>query len=528
MNLTQRRFIETWAQEIIVSYYQSTSETPCLPIPILNIAEKEFQIKVDTSLFKGKLTEVSAVALPNQRWILLNSRHNNHRLRFGLAHEILHCLAESDIYTKSHQIKMGFDYLRSSNPRLREMAANYFAGALLMPKTLVMRSIKRNSLDDDNDLSSIAALFDVSESALKLRLVHLKELPYYHSEIEKQLSTVYSNSKIQPSKRTDVDYILVKPPLNVYDNRFVSRMSNLCKKGKPVYYLIDHSWESNLNFLMEFKYGDGFVTINDPKIQFPTKSNSLSAVEIIDLEYLDTYYSSPVPENSENRVSTSLIAYTSDINRKIPNQQLRIAAVSSYIESDKKQYTRSDARKFIRICKKEGRKVVIATGCFDIITDVHVSFFQRAKSAGDVLVVGVENDLRIRAFKNSLRPVNTAEQRLTVLDELKCVDFSFIIHGHTSQSVKPFYTRLYRFLGADLLAVTEGDPYLKDRKEEIESAGGNLVVISRVGDASTTSLLRKFFEETVLSDMVFVRKRLIYEWSRKESGSGQLKLPFPD
>lgn len=59
-----------------------------------------------------------------------------------------------------------------------EKEANYFAMCLLMPAHLVKQEAAKLTLDltDDNAIKSLAKTFDVSITAMTLRLCHLKIL----------------------------------------------------------------------------------------------------------------------------------------------------------------------------------------------------------------------------------------------------------------------------------------------------------------------------------------------------------------
>ena len=87
-------------------------------------------------------------------------------------------------------------------------------------------------------------------------------------------------------------------------------------------------------------------------------------------------------------------------------------------------------------------------------------------------MVGIEDDVRVKAFKGDYRPVNTISQRVQLMEALEFVDYTFVIKGSPKQDIKSFYTRLHRTLHSDVLAVSEGDPNLKDRQEEIEAVAG--------------------------------------------------------
>jgi D-glycero-beta-D-manno-heptose 1-phosphate adenylyltransferase len=144
-----------------------------------------------------------------------------------------------------------------------------------------------------------------------------------------------------------------------------------------------------------------------------------------------------------------------------------------------------------------------------------------------VLVVGIEDDVRVKAFKGAYRPVNTISQRVELMEALEFVDYTFVIKGSPKQDIKSFYTRLHRTLQADVLAVSEGDPNLKDRQEEIEAAGGYLLVVSRMEEGSSTSLIRRVLAETEFSDLVYVSKKSLKNHITENQNSWyQLALPM--
>lgn len=42
------------------------------------------------------------------------------------------------------------------------------------------------------------------------------------------------------------------------------------------------------------------------------------------------------------------------------------------------------------------RRIILVTGCFDILHSVHLRFLKKARQNGDILVVGLESDERVR------------------------------------------------------------------------------------------------------------------------------------
>lgn len=77
----------------------------------------------------------------------------------------------------------------------------------------------------------------------------------------------------------------------------------------------------------------------------------------------------------------------------------------------------------VKELKKQGKKIVFTNGCFDIIHKGHITLLNKAREAGDVLIVGVNSDDSIRKLKGPERPINNLEDRITVLAGLQSVDY---------------------------------------------------------------------------------------------------------
>src|SRR5215467_11766128 len=71
----------------------------------------------------------------------------------------------------------------------------------------------------------------------------------------------------------------------------------------------------------------------------------------------------------------------------------------------------------------EGKKVVLANGCFDILHVGHVRYLQHARSMGDVLVVAINSDDSMRRIKDPGRPVLNENERISLVSALRSVDY---------------------------------------------------------------------------------------------------------
>ena len=93
--------------------------------------------------------------------------------------------------------------------------------------------------------------------------------------------------------------------------------------------------------------------------------------------------------------------------------------------------TPEELKTLVKKLKENGKKIVFTNGCFDIIHAGHVDYLEKAKSFGDVLIVGINSDKSIKRIKGEKRPINPQEHRVKVLSALKCVDYAVIFDEDT-------------------------------------------------------------------------------------------------
>jgi rfaE bifunctional protein nucleotidyltransferase chain/domain len=138
--------------------------------------------------------------------------------------------------------------------------------------------------------------------------------------------------------------------------------------------------------------------------------------------------------------------------------------------------------------KRNGRRVVFTNGCFDLLHPGHIHSLEAARSLGDVLIVGINSDESVHTLKGTGRPLIPAEERAEILASLECVDGVVIFDDLTPQKV-------IAALLPDILV--KGSDWPEDQivgREEVEAAGGKVVLIDVVQGYSTTDILKKIRE----------------------------------
>jgi rfaE bifunctional protein nucleotidyltransferase chain/domain len=107
------------------------------------------------------------------------------------------------------------------------------------------------------------------------------------------------------------------------------------------------------------------------------------------------------------------------------------------------------------------KKIVFTNGCFDLLHAGHADYLNKAKSLGDILVVGINSDASMRRIKGEKRPILPQQMRAYLLDNLKPVDYVVVFEEDTPleliKAIKPDVLvkgadwDLERIVGADFV-----------------------------------------------------------------------------
>ncbi len=132
-----------------------------------------------------------------------------------------------------------------------------------------------------------------------------------------------------------------------------------------------------------------------------------------------------------------------------------------------------------------GKRIVFTNGCFDLLHRGHVELLAKARSLGDLLVVGLNGDASVRRLKGAPRPYMGVSDRATILLALASVDCVTVFDEDT-----PLET--IRALRPDVLV--KGAEYGEGKivgAEFVEAHGGRVERVAMVEGYSTTSLIER-------------------------------------
>lgn len=134
-------------------------------------------------------------------------------------------------------------------------------------------------------------------------------------------------------------------------------------------------------------------------------------------------------------------------------------------------------------------KLVLAGGCFDVLHPGHVIFLEKAKKAGDRLLVLLESDEKIKKLKGERRPVHTQKERARILSALEFVDYIVCLPFMEKEFE---YDELISKIKPNIIAATKGDRGIIHKKRIAEKVGAKLVFVTKIiGQYSTSKILGK-------------------------------------
>lgn len=130
-----------------------------------------------------------------------------------------------------------------------------------------------------------------------------------------------------------------------------------------------------------------------------------------------------------------------------------------------------------------GAKIVLTQGSYDLVHIGHARYLEAAKKHGDILIVGMDNDEKIRSRKGPDRPVVPEDERLEMVLHLKPVDFVYL-----KKMDDPKWNLIKTVKPDVLIAVDE--TYADPELAELKSYCGEVVVLERQATTSTSAKIR--------------------------------------
>lgn len=178
----------------------------------------------------------------------------------------------------------------------------------------------------------------------------------------------------------------------------------------------------------------------------------------------------------------------------------------------KRLISQSDLMTLHEKLKESGKKIVFTAGSWDLLHVGQCRYLERAKTQGDILVVGVSSNEAIKRVKGPNKPILDEKIRAEMLVYLKPVDFVTILPEPSCQPT-------LGLLRPDVF-VTVNEDWTENYKQSKEyktvtKYGGDVLVVDRQSTAlSTTTIVQRAIGGQlgeIFKDFVNLRKEPLKE-----------------
>ena len=148
-----------------------------------------------------------------------------------------------------------------------------------------------------------------------------------------------------------------------------------------------------------------------------------------------------------------------------------------------KQKTLAELSAVARKLEKNGKRIVLTNGCFDLLHVGHIRLLSASKQLGDVLIVALDDDESVKQLKGSGRPIINENERLRIISALDSVDYVIVFSSHelneVIEAVRP-------------AVLTKGSNYATEAirgREIVERYGGRVEIIPLTENISSTRII---------------------------------------
>lgn len=172
-------------------------------------------------------------------------------------------------------------------------------------------------------------------------------------------------------------------------------------------------------------------------------------------------------------------------------------------------------RESVQLWKRLGLKIVLTSGTFDLFHIGHAQYLEKAKELGDVLIVGVDSDARVKKRKGPDRPIVPEDERIGIISHMRHVDVLTLKNEDDPSN------HLIKMIEPDVLVVSKSTKHRDADVQEKEQYCGEVLVLEPQSATSTSAKLRLMhvsgaskFAEDLLPEMTKLIEQKLREQER--------------
>ena len=171
---------------------------------------------------------------------------------------------------------------------------------------------------------------------------------------------------------------------------------------------------------------------------------------------------------------------------------LVLSVTNDFAHEDAKLiYSLDHLQTIVSQLRKTNKKIILTSGCYDILHVGHIHTLRESKKLGDVLIACLSNDEQIRKLKGENRPINNYIDRINLFKTLSYVDYIVL---YSEEHIEKEET-----LGKIMKCVqpycwVKGSDYTIEKIMEKHPYLNKVILIDNIADKSTTNIIKKIVQ----------------------------------
>lgn len=161
-----------------------------------------------------------------------------------------------------------------------------------------------------------------------------------------------------------------------------------------------------------------------------------------------------------------------------------------------------------RIREELSRKVVLTTGCYDLLHAGHVRHLEESRSYGDRLVVALNSDASVKRLKGEGRPHRGEKDRMAVLESIRFVDDVRLFDGDDALPI------IHKLRPAVVTNGCDHDVQSVVGKDFVEAYGGQVVITGGERTVSTTRIIQKITGAEIIKSIKDAERYSVNPYSK--------------
>jgi D-beta-D-heptose 7-phosphate kinase / D-beta-D-heptose 1-phosphate adenosyltransferase len=134
-------------------------------------------------------------------------------------------------------------------------------------------------------------------------------------------------------------------------------------------------------------------------------------------------------------------------------------------------------------------KIVLGSGCFDLLHPGHIEYIEIAKSFGDILVITVLSDKKVKERKGLSRPIMDEAIRVSMVHSIRGVDYA-LIEPYSPGNTRASLMEVIKRLQPDVFVNNDDNDSWEPFRESMKQHGTELRFMQAAKINSTTNIIK--------------------------------------